>query len=429
MALGRGSFYFFDSFLIAGLQTVVPQLFFLGQAGAGAKTWLGACLLVGAAAMLAGIQSSRRWSLEAVYHRWPRSRPYWLGVPVLLGSGLVALFSLKSPPVYLGCYAAVAFMQAYLFNAVDNAWLKTLPIERLKAQGTTAIVAQAAGTVAGPLFFTLGTGIWTVRGLGAAGALVTGGALWGLLRTGGLQALRPDPSAPASGNLAPADRWFLVYGLMVYAATVVLTANVIPILRNDYRVPDARRAAALVLAGSNLVGAGAVLGYFLLPLLVKRRTGSLRVQRPLGHGFPARAHQLIVTALLAGSVLLYLRISVSLPYVLVIGSVFGVSFGFFRLLAREYASRRVALYGKAGLLTSFNNLHSLAQILGFLAVNALTWVHRLVSGSLDQTFILAVGGFTLLGGTALVGLRRGLRHEAVPDHPLLWSAVAAPAAE
>lgn len=420
MSPARGTFYFFDSFIIAALQTVIPQLFFLRTDSPVSQTWLGACLLIGAGSMMAGIAVSRRYPLERLYHGGLLYKRVLPASGIVLALILAGMFSVDANGPFTMLYGGFAFTQAYLFNAMDNAWLKTLPLTALRSHSQTAILYQAVGTILGPLFFTWLAAPWSHIGVAVAGGALIGVLIHRLVRSGRLQELREDPRAPSTSGLAKPDKWFLVYGLMVYAATVVLTANIVLLMQSYYRVAHAPRLVGAVLGLSNFLGVVAVLGYFLWPqirarLALKARPGPSRT-------FPYPTHGIIVTTFVVASILFYVRLSTTLPYILVLGGACGISFGLFRLLAREYASRRVALFGQAGLLTAFNNLHSIGQIVAFASLSGLALMSHWGGTSLSQRVIITVGLFMLAGGGALVALQRELRHEAPPARPEWLSA-------
>lgn len=404
-------FYFFDSFLVTGMQTVIPQIYFLSHYELDEKVWLGICLLAGALGIVLGAHLSRHYSLVT----WIKKAP---GPSLVVGGYLInmglflTLFWCSSVVVYVILYAVVELFQAYWFSTWDNVWLQILPITQIRTFVTRAILFQSLGNILAPLFFTWGWGIW-----GAALAVVLGT----VVNVSAFITVKSQVSEniyyAAQLPMAPLvtlERWFVLYALMIYGALMVLTANVLYLLGHFYvlQSDQATKVAGYLLAISNLVGILMVMGY----LGWNQHTSSQPIH---DRGYQRGPQRWSLAGILIAFGLFFVKLSTHLPYLLLLGALIGSSFGIFRLMAREFASRRVALTERTWLLTIFNNLHGFAQLLAFGAMIIMTLGRPLLGLSLTQGLFVIMGLFLLVAVVSMVNWERSLHQETLfPSHKM-----------
>lgn len=435
----RAGFYFYDSFVNIGLQAVVPQVFFLDLLGNGGHTWLSVCLLVGAMASFGGVTLSRLRPLGT----WPRGRAGGilpLALTVVAAAFLLWLLRATSPVVFTALYAVGTLVLAYVYDGTDNLWLRSLPLGKIRAHVSTAIIAQSIGTITAPFFFALFLHESPVYAVVVAGGCVmawAGRPVWGpavsaiLGRRDDVRAAGPQSSAlpvggpPASQPLTATDWTFLAYTLCMFGTVLVLAANAVEFTTAYFHTARPTETAGVLLTVSNSLGVLAVLAYMALPERIARvrarraaRAGGAATERqdaaaqpvpphgPVGvrsSGFSPGAHVALVAGMAAAAVLLAVKASSSVAYILAMGGLAGISFGFFRLLAREYASRRVALFGRTRLLSMFNSLHGTASLLVYGLMTLASATHVWLGVSLAA---LTVGILCLLVAAAgvLVGV-------------------------
>lgn len=353
----------------------------------------------------------------------------------------VLLLRPVTPVEFTAFYAMTIGVFAYIYDGTDNRWLSTLPLERIRSHVTAAIVAQSLGTIAAPFFFALVLHTPIPDALVVAGGMlmaVSARPIWGPAlshwarpaegtgpgsRSSGL----PRPGPPGK-PLALTDWVFLAYTLCMFAFAVLLAGNVVLFTRSYFRMENPTETAGILLAASNGLGVIAVLSYMVLPArvaAVRRRRAEPDRPRPASSGvlggfprtvpFPLPVHLALVAGMAVTAVLLLLRASSSLAYILLLGGVAGISFGFFRLLSREYASRRVAVSGRTRLLSMFNSLHGVAALVAYGLMTVATLLHGRARWPLPN---LMVDGLTLLAvcAFACVGiLAYRLRRERQMD--------------
>lgn len=408
----RLGFYFSSAFLGMVIQNIIPQIFFLAEFNTSAGKWIAWCLTLGSIANFLGHSSARNWGFDRFSNVMLRAGWLRMAPALLTGISLVIMAVGKHPVTFLTAFSVVTFVNAYVFNIVDNEWLKSLPLAKLKSHVTNAILFQSLGNIAGPLLYSIVSGTLTTLVVSILFSIITGFALWSIGKQGFSATMTNRKMShspiPEQTALDVNDWLFLLYVLLMFASVILLTANLMILLREFYNLTDPTKSVGLILAVSNFAGIAAVMGYYMWPKIgpmifrtTKQQKSNVSSSEQNRKIFPAKAHvALLLTMLLAG-VLFNLRLAHSLVYFLLIGSMVGVFYGFFRLFSKEYASRRVAIFEKTKLLSWYNNLHSASSILVFVFVIVETSVQKSMNFALGSILADGIIACVLLAGVVL----------------------------
>jgi hypothetical protein len=358
----RATAFFTLSFVMSANGNVLPQQFFQRHTPTQKALWLASCLLLGTVTATVAVWRARRGRAT----RGP--------MLLTLGATLLAeaaLFTLDHPVAYLVLNAVAVFGA----NTLSN-------------------LARLVGILTAPWFFTRHvapsrTVFAAILGAGALGALAVGVTFSSIPHGEG----RASDGASRVA-LSPRDRLLAGYALALYVSLYLLAANILYLLRDVVRLPDAEQRGGVTIS---LV--------FLSALTTNALAAWLRARQrrvdlsPASMAAPAFVLVGSAGALLAGVV--------HDPGPVLAGSVvLGLSYGFFLAEVREWCSRGAREEGKTALLTLFNNMTNLSSLVAFATMLLLAVAARQIG---RPVFGLLLGIIGLLPAMALTALWRATR--------------------
>ncbi|MFO0628295.1 MAG: hypothetical protein U0325_22165 [Polyangiales bacterium] len=342
----RATAFFALSFVMSANGNVLPQQFFQRHAPTQKAIWLASCLLLGTVTATFAVWRARRGR---------STRGPMLGMLAATLLAEAALFTLHDPVAYLVLNAVAVFGANTLTNHVDLTASARAGTARRGLHDAVSNLARLVGILTAPWFFTrhLAPAPSVFAALAGAGAL-------GALAVGVTFSSRPhgDARAPEGEGtsrvaLTTRDRLLAGYALALYVSLYLLAANILYLLRDVVRLPDAEPRGGVTIS---LV--------FLSALSTNALAAWLRVRRgrvelsPASLAAPAFVLVGAAGALRAGVV--------HAPGPVLAGSVvLGLSYGFFLAEVREWCSRGAREEGKTALLTLFNNMTNLSSLVAF----------------------------------------------------------------
>lgn len=356
--------YFFASFVSASLQSVIPQHQLAVRPDHERFLLLSTCLLLGAVGSLAGIWASRR--LEPVVsalatHRW---RLLALLLSLALGLAFSGTLWISTSLAYVACFFVVNGLSQLLFDTLDRRLVRRAgPGLDDHVRGATAL--QLVGFVSGPVWFGALAGARVPHFVVIAVLVaILASVAWRLpydhLKDASKGERGRGPSTAALQGIAweRDDVMFFLFGFLTYAAMFVFISSFLYVVKDHYGRADAAMIAGGLLGASNVVAA--------LTVFVARRM-QIRVDDG-GQGFGAGLHLPTTAVMLVCLVVVGLRPSTSVLWLVACALPTGACYGLFLLRARSFASRRATVPGRDGFLSTFNNLSNAAALFAFCAM-------------------------------------------------------------
>jgi hypothetical protein len=369
----RASFFFAFSFAWAGAINVLPQLWLLHRFPERRHFLLSLLLLGGTGCAVIGVLASQR--------QLDRGRPVgrW-GVVVGTAGWLVPLgvmLSANGLAAYVTAYLLFRFTSNWIFNHLDHHAVRLAGPSHAAAHVTSALAMQLLGMMVAPAFFAFTDGRMElqVSVMGLLGVITVVPVLRAPRVTQVLPVTAGAVPAPPRGGVVR----FHLCTFMALAGVYAFATQLIYLLRDLYRVPDAERLGGLLLGLLGLVG-----------MTTAAATGRLLAQRRTDRE---------PTAVLAGSSLVFAAgialfawpASTATAWLLVPCGLAGGAYGAFLAASRLFATRHAA--GGASTLSLYNNMPNLAA-LGAYSVTALLSVateHDPHTFSMSLLAVLASG--------------------------------------
>jgi hypothetical protein len=381
----RATAFFTLSFVMSANGNVLPQQFFQRHTPTQKALWLASCLLLGTVTATVAVWRARRGRAT----RGP--------MLLTLGATLLAeaaLFTLGHPVAYLVLNAVAVFGANTLTNHVDLTASARAGAARRGLHDAASNLARLVGILTAPWFFTRHVApsravFAALLGAGALGALAVGVTFSSIPHGEG----RASEGASRVA-LSSRDRLLAGYALALYVSLYLLAANILYLLRDAVRLPDAEQRGGVTIS---LVFLSA-LTTNALAAWMRARQGRVDLS-PASMAAPAVVLVGSAGALLAGVV--------HDPGPVLAGSVvLGLSYGFFLAEVREWCSRGAREEGKTALLTLFNNMTNLSSLVAFATMLLLAVAARQIG---RPVFGLLLGIIGLLPAMALTALWRATR--------------------
>ena len=237
----RATAFFTLSFVMSANGNVLPQQFFQRHTPTQKALWLASCLLLGMATATLAVWRARRGRAT----RGP--------MLLTLGATLLAeaaLFTLRHPVAYLILNAVAVFGANTLTNQVDLTASARAGAVRRGLHDAASNLARLLGILTAPWFFTRHVApsrsvFLALLGAGALGALAVGvtfssrphgeGRAW-------------DEAGASRVALSPRDRLLAGYALALYVSLYLLAANILYLLRDVVRLPDAEQRGGVTIS-------------------------------------------------------------------------------------------------------------------------------------------------------------------------------------
>ena len=335
--------FFFTSFFMSGTQSIITQLFFVTYYPARKYELLSMTLVFGALATLAGLAAGAK-----LQHT---RRRILLPLFVLLGVAAFALQMLSHTMAqYLPAFLLASFSINLLYNVLDNFFMRVVAQPAQPLHIKTLLLYQMLGYILSPLFFSL---FAQQKGL-----LITVVAILGIISYAApLRLHRQTTPETEAGSmpeekrgrpLAPRDRLFLTYVLVVFSGIYVFLAIAEYLLRDYYRFDNSAWICSLFLMAVVLISGGVI---------------ALSGNGKSLFGTALQSLALVLIALSA--VLLWLRLSTR-PVYLVLPCLFlGIGNGLFTSHTKRYAN---CCERSARVISLYNIIQTGASLCAYAAV-------------------------------------------------------------
>lgn len=365
----RSLFFFFFWFVWTGGANILPQVYFIEADPAHKESWISLLLVLGSSISVVGFLSGRSTALPGA------SKP----LPLLALFGIVAaafltLFFPVPLPVYFGAYLVFRLVSCFIYQRMDQLLLQISKGHQIAAHSRFGVFYMLLGIMVGPLFFAYAHNNLPL-------VLLSILALTGLSVLPAKSELRGAtilPRDPSSGTLHKANKLFLAYGA-AYLSVIYLTSSLLLYFLADYyKLENPTTSAAWVMVATSGTA-------FFASVLYSRRP---QITRDLQRW---EINTLIILLQGLGISLLFLKLSSTLPYILLSCSIMGASYGIYMVLSRHYASV-MERENNNGLLAVYNVLPYVATIAAFGICGLL----GVASKHLGWSFYTSIGVFLAL---------------------------------
>jgi len=370
---------------------------------------LALCLVIGSVAAVLGIRVSGARVTRTPHTRSLLGRRGALSLFALLGLLCTSLYLTVDAFLFVAAFAGVHFVNQFVFNTVDQQYVRNTAPAGLGAHAQLAAAYSLAGMVLSPVTLALAgsspaTGpvagatvflalAWAVRSQqlsavpgAAATAVPAGGAPAGEAPAVG------GAGQAAGGSIDRQDRAFGLFYLLAYGAVMSVSSQMVFIVSDHYRLDAAVVSAGMLLGVSQVAALVAVV----LLALARRKSGREVIA---GVRVPAAA----AGAFTLAALLVLGRLVPSLAYLVAVAVLTGMSFGAVQLWIRSYASRRAQR--RPAVLSMFNNVANYASLFAFalnlcLALAAAALGLSAVALVLGGVLACAAGALAVVGWTA-----------------------------
>lgn len=372
----RNLFFLLGSWISAGTQNVVTQLYFAKYNELDKGKLVAITLLVGSLMSMLGVYLSK-WYLnhQKTFIVW------WL---VLFNVSFTFQYFTKCWWLYIVLHGVTLGLYHGLFNYVDYSFISCTPKDEMKLHTGCLLFYQMLGYTIAPIFFTSleKYKIIAVSILWVMICVIAGVDIPILLKNA-----KNLPQRKQAGHqhkrLQKNQYLFLLYCLTMQTAIAMLLAEVVYIMSDYYGfdkygfVSSCYLGALVVIASATVIGAS--LGK------AKEAVGLKPKMQMLGSG-----------CLLGSVFLLFMKLEHHLVYIVICGIIGGIGYGLYMRLSREYVVKSSHATGNSTFLTYYNG----EQILSSVSAYSLSLLLSILSQRLDLDSI--VGG--LIVGMSLMGV-------------------------
>ncbi len=359
----RNFIFFYISFVTIGTIQIIPQIFFMTYYPQKKTFLLSLLLFFGTLGSILGIWMSQKKRFD-------------LGVKLPLRYAMICLISITTVlfiklfftvdlTVYFLVFVFFKLCSNYIFNYQDQYFVKITPRNTLNIHTSSLTQFQLLAFLTAPFYFTV---FYHHSSLTAVLTLLLG--FFTLIPVFNNYGLKQDTSVMKitsindDQKLNEGDYLFLLYVFFMHSMIIIISATIIYILRDYYKIQNIAVVSGLVIGFVNLSSIVAVFLKGLIPTTSKNEENNISF----------RLH-LVLTILFGSTLLLfYLKLSTSLYYILFPGGMTGTAYGLFLVNTRNYASMTRIDEHKPELLATFNNLPNYSSLLSFISLLIISFV-------------------------------------------------------
>lgn len=365
----RSLLYFFASFLNAGLQNVIPQVFFNEKYPHDQTFYISICLLFGAVSSLLTIFISQA---NLNYHTNKYST--WIQTLFILIL-LCSLWVWQTAVPYIITFLLLrGFIQA-LYNQMDHFYVKQTEKKSRGQFARAATLFQLIGIMAGPLYFSLFYSHKYINFIILF--LLSFLLMWSFssvfrISTNHVEKTKENPHTKSESakkkdiKLKYQTTFFIIYLLTATTGVHIFSNNVIMIVRDSYQLSSAVVKSGVLLM---LMNASGIITVAIFPLIKKRL--SWKILRFEGYS-------ILAILFLTCVVLLNWPLAYTYFYLIILSMLTGMVYGVFWMKTREFAINSLSSNGQKWILTLYNNANNFsilfsAIVLFFASLIATTW--------------------------------------------------------
>lgn len=357
--------YFYASFMNAGLQNVIPQVFFGEHYPQQEALLLSICLLTGAASSIATI-----WMTGT--YRTPeaevRKRTVWIQA-LSIGVLLVCLWQWQTAWLYIVTFMLLRGLVQALFNRVDHRYVAMTEPQHMSSFARHCTLLRLVGVMAAPFYFAL---IYPYIGFNTGILIILSAILlWSLSSlfvTSSAQAQAATSSEEVrrqgtqnfhikSERTSPRFNFFILYLLTATTGVYVFSSNIYMVVRDMYGVSSAIAKSGMLLMLMNATGIAIVAIWPMLSKKMRRVTDKLFS----GQAIYALLFLMSVTLMKFPFVLSY-------TYLLTLSMFTGAVYGLFWMKTRQFVIDDRTKGDNRWLLTLYNNANNFSILFSSLVL-------------------------------------------------------------
>lgn len=392
----RHTIFFYLSFFSAGTQNILTQMFYKNNYPQYKEILLPVTLILGALAYIGGIYVSNK-------HLKTAGSLIKVFLIINILSFMLLLVS-RQVLLYILFYTIACFCCNFIFNFCDHLLIKrtaTGQSQHIKA----VLVFQLLAYIISPLFFALNPNKTALSMIIVLLLSISCGLL--SLKNSNF----PENVALAlneGANLVPitfdlSDQLFILYVVIFLSLVNMATSLLTYFVSEYYMFPNyALKTGLLLMLMSACAGAAVVV--FKNPLENAEGYNATKLKYSL---FRPKLQMLIISVFLGMSLLLLIKFSNSFIYVAVILCIMGLGHGLFLSSSRKFASTVSISTGNPKLLSIYNNLQSIALLVGY-AISAIVWGITRVFRLPYYPLVIIIFLIMLIIELLLIGLWRGI---------------------
>lgn len=390
----RNLFFLLGSWISAGTQNVITQLYF--KESSLKEYFVAITLLVGAVGSMLGIYISKRFL--------NKKTPFMIAWLLFFNISFTFQYFTQHWLCYIVAHGLTLCLYNGIYNYIDYSFISCTPKEGIDWHSSCQLFYQMLGYTFAPLFFTA---LETHKGSAI-------GIMWLVIVTVMIVDVpillkhmpqKEEKRVLTSQQLTWSQHLFLAYCILVQIAISLMLAEVIYVMSDYYDFIN------YGFVGSCYLGVMVLVASSVIMILSRAQGDAVKLRGKM---------QIAGLGCLAGSVLLLLlRGAHHIAYIVIGGILGGVGYGIYMRLSRDYVVKSSRLLKNGIFLTRYNS----AQIIASIMAYSISLIIQLVAHRFNQEVIpviLTSGiGFIAMGAIILVILEKGRvggENRAAQDH-------------
>lgn len=384
----RSIVFFFLILIRSGTLSVIPQLFLLNNYPKNKNSLLGLILVLGTISAIFGLR------LSAKVKKFKRAKTVISLSIVIVTILLFSLFLVQNLVAYFLIFCLLNYAANFIYNYVDQYFIKTTPDKLLKLQVNANIKYQLLGVMTSPFYFSFVSNFIFIN----ISAICVLGFLSAWFATWKLNGLSipdlPEKNEIKEHNSFTTIDWlFTMYAGCIFTGVVIFSSILIYVLKDYYLFSNAKTLGAIFIGLISIVAIMSVQIHSMLKKPFHDSDNSVLEIKI----FSPYLNFVILGLFLIGTTFFSLKLSSSVVYLITLCCVVGCGYGLFLSITREYASKISIAHCKPKLLSTYNNLANYASLAGFSILMPVSLVSAKTDINFCSTMLYVVKGFFLIG--------------------------------
>ncbi|SLM29489.1 membrane hypothetical protein [Desulfamplus magnetovallimortis] len=405
--------FFYISILFSGTTYVIPQIFLLKYYPENKTMLLALLVIAGTLASILGVWLSTGQKCGQLLND---SKSAIISLFLLLTVLFNFQYFIQSITLFLLVLIAVKFISNFLYNYLDTGLSNQNSEFELKHHVNAMVLYQLLAYISAPVFFSAFFFLTPVNIV-----VPTLIAIISILFLSFSSRMIPSfntktKTSPEGSRLNGSEKCFLIYVFLIHAGVILVSSLAIYILQDYYQMKNAVQIGGALIGYISFI---AVLTIFAVIILTSKRLekrgtvlslstetkgnplslSSEARERPLSFSDETRENPLSLSTksnvatsslLIFGSLLFFLKLSESVPYVFFIGTVTGIALGLFLHSTRTYANQKANMENKANILMYYNNLPNIGTLLSLGLTFVFTIIAEKTNTNFDQMILIVI---------------------------------------
>ena len=359
--LKRYTIFFYLSFFSAGTQNILTQMFLKNNYPQYKEILLPVTLILGALAYICGIYFSNKYLITAGY-----LIKFFFILNIV---SFIFLMVIKQVLLYIIFYIIACFCCNFIFNFCDHYLIKRTGTG-LSQHIKTILVFQLLAYIISPLFFALNSHK-TILSVGVILLLSVFVGLLSIKNCNFQEKVTFTLDEGVNSSQKPfdlSDQLFVLYIVIFFSLVNMATSLLTYFVSEYYMFQNYALKTGLLLMLMSACAGAAVVAY---------RSPSEKAEgynvKKLKHSlFRPKLQIAIISVYLLMVYLLLIKLSNSFIYIAVILCIMGLGHGLFLSSSRKFASTVSIRNGNPRLLSLYNNLQSIALLVGY-SISTIIW--------------------------------------------------------